>query len=66
LLYIGQVCARPTAGLAAQLAAKLIAGCTASAVGVADRAGVLQAVYKVLVVWFREFLALYRLDRALI
>ena len=65
-LYIGQVYARPVAGLAARLAAKLTAGCIAGAVGVIDRAGVLQAVYKVLIVWFREFLALYRLNYALI
>ena len=44
------MCARPVVGLAAQLAAKLTAGYTASAVGVADRAGVLRAVYIVLIV----------------
>jgi len=60
------VCAGPAAGLAARLAAKLTVGCIASVVGVIDRARVLQAVYKVLVVWFGEFLALYRLDYALI
>jgi len=56
------VCAGPAAGLAAELTA----GCTAGAVGVADRARVLRAVCIVLAVWFREFLALYRLARALI
>jgi len=44
------VCARPIVGLAIWLAAKLIVGCTASAVGVIDCARVLQAVYKVLIV----------------
>ena len=43
-----------------------MAGCTAGAIGVTDHARVLRAVYKVLIVWFREFLALYRLDHALI
>ena len=60
------MCARPAVGLAVQLAAKLTAGCTAGAIGVADRARVLRAVYVVLVVWFREFLALYCLAYALI
>ena len=54
------MCTRPTAGLAAQLATKLTAGCTAGAVGVVDRARVLQAVFIVLIVWFKEFLALCR------
>ena len=54
------------AGPAAGLAAELMAGCTAGAIGVADCARVLQAVYIVLAVWFEEFLALYRLTRALI
>jgi len=66
LLYVGQAYAGPAAGLAAQLAAKLMAGCTAGAVGVADCARALQAVLVVLMVWFEEFLALYRLARALI
>jgi len=60
------MCARPAVGLAAQLAAKLTAGCAAGAVGVADCARVLWAVYIVLAVWFGEFLALYRLAYALI
>jgi len=60
------VCARPTVGLAARLAAKLTVGYTAGAVGVADRARVLRAVCIVLIVWFGEFLALYRLAHALI
>ena len=38
----------------------------ASAIGVTDHARVLWAVYKVLVVWFKEFLALYRSDYTLI
>ena len=58
--------AGPVVGLAIWLAAKLTAGCMAGAVGVIDRARVLWAIYKVLIVWFGEFLALYRLDRALI
>ena len=41
LLYIGQVFAGPTAGLAARAAAKLAVGCIAGAIGVADRAGAL-------------------------
>jgi len=49
-LYIGQVYARPAVGLAIRLAAKLIAGYTASAIGVIDYARVLQAIYKVLIV----------------
>jgi len=60
------VCARPAVGLAARLAAKLMAGCAAGAIGVADYAGVLRAIYIVLMVWFREFLALYHLAYALI
>jgi len=43
-----------------------MAGCIASAVGVIDYARVLWAVYIVLIVWFKEFLALYRLAYALI
>jgi len=38
----------------------------AGAIGVTDRARMLRAVYKVLIVWFKEFLALYRLDYTLI
>ena len=56
------MCARPTVGLAAEL----MAGYTASAIGVVDRARVLRAIYIVLIVWFREFLALYHLAYALI
>jgi hypothetical protein len=44
------VCARPIAGLAARLAARLIAGYAASAIGVIDRARALQAVLRVLIV----------------
>jgi len=47
---MGQVYARPVAGLAIRLAAKLIAGCTAGAIKVTDRARVLRAVYIVLAV----------------
>ena len=54
------------AGPITGLAAKLTAGCIAGAVGVADRDGVLRAVYVVLIVWFGEFLALYRSAYALI
>jgi len=59
---MGQVYARPIVGLAAKLTAGYIAG----AIGVTDRAGVLRAVYIVLIVLFGEFLALYRLARTLI
>ena len=38
----------------------------AGAIGVINRAKVLRAVYVVLIVWFREFLALYRLAYTLI
>ena len=38
----------------------------AGAIGVADYARALWAVLIVLMVWFKEFLALYRLARALI
>jgi len=44
------VCAGPAVGLATRLAAKLTAGYTAGAIGVIDRARVLRAVYKVLIV----------------
>ena len=50
LLYIGQVYAGPTAGLAVRLAAKLMAGYMASAIGVTDHARVLRAIFVVLVV----------------
>jgi hypothetical protein len=60
------VCARPIVGLAARLAAGLTAGCIAGAVGVIDCARALRAVLRVLIVWFKEFLALYRLAYALI
>jgi len=53
-------------GLAARLATKLMAGCAASAVGVAGYAGALRAVLVALIVWFKEFLALYYLAYALI
>jgi len=49
-----------------RLAAELTAGCTASAVGVADYARALWAILIALIVWFKEFLALYRLAHALI
>ena len=57
---------RPTAGLAAQLAARLVASSTAKAAGVINHARVPQAVLIVLVVWFKEFFALYCLACALI
>jgi len=60
------VCAGSIVGLAARLATKLMAGYIVGAVGVIDYTRVLRAVCKVLIVWFREFLALYRLDHALI
>jgi len=48
------------------LAAKLAAGYMAGAVGVTNYARALWAVLIVLIVWFREFLALYRLAYTLI
>ena len=54
------------AGRATQLATRLAVGCTAGDKGVADCAGALRAVLVKLVVWFKEFLALYRSARALI
>jgi len=66
LLYVGQAYAGPAAGLAARLAAKLTAGYTASAVEVANYARALRAVLVALIVWFKEFLALYYLAYALI
>ena len=65
-LYIGRVYAGPTAELAARLAAELTAGCTAGAIGVANYARALRAVLIALMVWFEEFLALYRLAYTLI
>ena len=56
----------PIVGLAARLAAKLAAGSMAGAAGVVDYTGVLQAVFIVLMVWFKEFFALYHLAYALI
>jgi len=53
-------------GLATRLAAKLTAGCMAGAIGVANYARALRAVLIALIVWFKEFLALYRLAYALI
>jgi len=53
------------AELAAQLATELTAGMV-SATGVTDYAGVLQAVFVALMVWFKEFLALYCSTYALI
>ena len=63
---MGRACAGPAAGLAARLAAKLTVGCTAGAIGVANYIRALQAVLVALIVWFKEFLALYRLAYALI
>ena len=58
--------ARPIVGLAVWLAARLAAGGTAGAVEVADCARVPRAVLIMLVVWFKEFFALYCLAYALI
>jgi len=44
------VCAGPAVGLAARLAARLIVGCIASAVGVIDLTRALRAVLIVLIV----------------
>ena len=53
-------------GLAARLAAGLVADSIASVVGVAGCAGALWAVFVVLVVWFKAFLALKYSARTLI
>ena len=45
-------------GLAVRLATILVVGYITSAIGVVDRAGALRAVLIVLIVWFKEFLAL--------
>ncbi len=60
------MCARPVVGLATRLAARLIVGYIASAVEVIDYTRPLRAVLRVLIVWFKEFLALYRLAYTLI
>ena len=49
-----------------RLAAKLTVGCMAGAIGVTNCARALWAVLIALVVWFKEFLALYRSAYALI
>jgi len=54
------------AGLTAWLFMELAIGNTASVEGVVDYAGPLQAVFAVLVVWFKIFLAFSYLARALI
>jgi len=48
------------------LAAKLTVGYTASTIGVANYARALRAILIALIVWFKEFLALYRLAYTLI
>jgi len=53
-------------GLAARLAAKLTAGYIAGAIGVTNYTRALQAVLVALIVWFKEFLALYHLAYTLI
>ena len=55
----------PVVWLAVQLATRLVVE-TVSTIGVAGYTRVLQAVLIALVVWFKVFLALYRLARALI
>ena len=61
-LSIYQACG----GLAAQLATRLVVGCTVGDIGVADCARALRAVLIELTVWFKKFLALYYLAYALI
>ena len=56
MLYIGQAYTGPIVGLAAQLAARLIAGRTVRAIGVMARIGTLLAVLILLTVWFKGFL----------
>ena len=53
------------AKLAAQLTAELTVK-TISAAGVANYAGVLQAIFVVLIIWLKEFLVLYHSACALI
>jgi len=53
-------------GLAARLAAGLMAGGTVGAIGVADLAGALWPVLIVLIFWLVELLVLYRLAYTLI
>ena len=66
MLYIGRAFARPTVGLAVQLATKLAAGYAAGAIGVVDLTGALWPVLIVLIFWLIELLVLYCLARALI
>ena len=66
MLYVGQICVGFAAGLAAQLFAGLTMGCIIGAIGVANCAGALQAVFVKLVVWFEEFWVLYHSVCALI
>ena len=66
LLYIGQVCTKPTVRLAMRLAAKLAVGCIFRAVGVINHAKVLWAVFIIFIVWFKEFFVLYHLAYTLI
>ena len=60
----------PTAGLAVRLpirlAAGLLIGCMAGAVGVTDYIGALQAIFVSLAAWFIRFLAFNQLAHALI
>jgi len=53
-------------GPAVGVAARLTIGYAAGIIGVAGRAGVLQAVLTVLTAWVKRFLVLNRLARALI
>ena len=66
MLYIGQVFSRPTVGVAAWLAARLMVGGIVSAIGVADLTRAPWPVLVVFIFWLTELLVLYRLVYALI
>ena len=54
------------AELATRLAARLVVDCIVEDIGVVDYARALRAILIELIVWFKEFLALYRLVYTLI
>ena len=66
MLYISRVFARAIVGLAALLAAKLVAGYIAGAIGVADLTRALRPIFIVLIFWLVELLVLYHLAHTLI
>jgi len=66
LLYIGYIYIGSTAGLTVWLFVELAIGSTTSIEKVMDYAGPLQAIFTVLIVWFKTFLAFSYLAYALI